>query len=52
MLVLEISAAIAAYALRGSIKSLLAENINLQMQLYKTSDEAAAAIDFLQSRVS
>ncbi|CAD6240763.1 GSCOCG00008896001-RA-CDS [Cotesia congregata] len=51
VLVLEISAAIAAYALRGSIKSLLAENINLQMQLYKTSDEAAAAIDFLQSRL-
>ncbi|KAH0560314.1 hypothetical protein KQX54_003470 [Cotesia glomerata] len=51
VLVLEISAAIAAYALRGSIKSLLAENINLQMQLYKTSDDAAAAIDFLQSRL-
>ncbi|XP_057332777.1 uncharacterized protein LOC130672300 [Microplitis mediator] len=51
VLILEISAAIAAYALRSSIKSLLANNINSTMQLYEISDEATVAVDFMQSHL-
>ncbi|XP_012277768.1 CD63 antigen isoform X2 [Orussus abietinus] len=51
VLILEVAAAIAAYALQDGIKSLLAEKINATMHIYDTNHEAAAAVDFMQSRL-
>ncbi|XP_011634829.1 CD63 antigen-like [Pogonomyrmex barbatus] len=51
VLLLELAAAIAAYALQDSIKDLLAEKINLTMHQYEKNEEAKFAIDFMQSRV-
>ncbi|KAK9302795.1 hypothetical protein QLX08_005290 [Tetragonisca angustula] len=51
VLVLELAAAIAAYALQDGIKSLLADKINATMHEYPTHNEAKAAIDFLQSKL-
>lgn len=51
VLVMELSAAIAAYALQDGIKDLLAEKINMTMQQYGKNDEARIAVDFMQSRV-
>ncbi|KZC11625.1 PREDICTED: CD63 antigen-like [Dufourea novaeangliae] len=51
ILILELAAAIAAYALQDDIKGLLAENINATMHQYGTNAEATDAIDFLQSRL-
>ncbi|EZA58824.1 CD63 antigen [Ooceraea biroi] len=50
VLVMELAAAVAAYALQDGIKSLLAEKINLTMHQYEKNDEATFAIDFMQSR--
>ncbi|KAG7202537.1 hypothetical protein KM043_009736 [Ampulex compressa] len=51
VLVMELSAAIAAYALQGGIKDLLADKINSSMHRYDTSEEAKFAVDFMQSRL-
>lgn len=51
VLVLELAAAIAAYALQDGIKNLLAEKINITMHQYGKNEEATEAIDFLQSKV-
>ncbi|XP_014480569.1 PREDICTED: CD63 antigen-like [Dinoponera quadriceps] len=51
VLLLELSAAVAAYALQGNIKGLLAEKINATMHQYGTNDEARFALDFMQSRL-
>ncbi|XP_011636298.1 CD63 antigen [Pogonomyrmex barbatus] len=51
VLLLELAAAIAAYALQDSIKDLLAEKINLTMHQYEKNEEAKFAIDFMQSRL-
>jgi len=51
VLVIELAAAVAAYALQDGIKNLLAEKINLTMHQYEKNEEATLAIDFMQSRV-
>ncbi|KAG6802585.1 hypothetical protein HZU73_01420 [Apis mellifera caucasica] len=51
VLVLELAAAIAAYALQDGIKDLLAEKINITMHQYGKNVEATEAIDFLQSKL-
>lgn len=51
VLILELAAAITAYALQDDIKSVLVENINATMHKYPTDTEAKEAIDFLQSRL-
>ncbi|XP_033323872.2 uncharacterized protein LOC117219085 [Megalopta genalis] len=51
VLILELAAAITAYALQDDIKSVLAENINATMHEYSTDKDAKKAIDFLQSRL-
>jgi hypothetical protein len=51
VLVIELAAAVAAYALQDGIKNLLAEKINLTMHQYEKNEEATFAIDFMQSRV-
>lgn len=51
VLVLELAAAIAAYALQDGIKNLLAEKINITMHQYGKNEEATEAIDFLQSKL-
>ncbi|XP_043796423.1 CD63 antigen-like [Apis laboriosa] len=51
VLVLELAAAIAAYALQDGIKNLLAEKINITMHQYEKNVEATEAIDFLQSKL-
>lgn len=51
VLVLELAAAIAAYAMQDGIKDLLAGRINATMKEYNTNSEAAVAIDFMQSRL-
>ncbi|XP_012229464.1 CD63 antigen [Linepithema humile] len=51
VLILELAAAVAAYALQDGIKDLLAEKINLTMHQYGTNQEATFAIDFMQSRL-
>lgn len=51
VLIMELAAAVAAYALQDGIKDLLAEKINLTMHQYEKNEEATFAIDFMQSRV-
>ncbi|XP_003691687.1 CD63 antigen, partial [Apis florea] len=51
VLVLELAAAIAAYALQDGIRNLLAEKINVTMHQYGKNEEATEAIDFLQSKL-
>ncbi|XP_071566233.1 uncharacterized protein [Temnothorax nylanderi] len=51
VLILELAAAVAAYALQDGIKDLLAEKINLTMHQYEKNEEAKFAIDFMQSRL-
>lgn len=51
VLVIELGAAIAAYSLQGGIKDLLAERINSTMHEYESNSEAAASLDFLQTRL-
>lgn len=51
VLILEIAAAITAYALQERIQSLLAHQINSTMHQYTTSAESANAMDFMQSRL-
>ncbi|CAK9822038.1 CD63 antigen [Anthophora retusa] len=51
VLILELAAAIAAYALQDGIQDLVAEKINVTMHQYKKNPEATDAIDFLQSRL-
>ncbi|XP_046143495.1 CD63 antigen-like [Osmia bicornis bicornis] len=51
VLVLELAAAISAYALQDGIKDLLADKINVTMHQYGKNKEATDAIDFLQSRL-
>ncbi|OAD56670.1 CD63 antigen, partial [Eufriesea mexicana] len=51
VLVLELAAAIAAYALQDGIKDLLANKINATMHEYGHNPEATNAINFLQSRL-
>lgn len=50
-LILEISASIAAYAMRGNIKLLLKDRMYDALNHYDQQEEREA-IDFLQSRVS
>lgn len=52
VLLMELAAAVAAYALQDNIKGLLAEKINVTMHQYGENKEATAALDFLQNRVS
>lgn len=51
VLLLELAAAVAAYALQDSVRSLLAENINATMYQYGSNEEAKLAINFMQSKV-
>ncbi|XP_032669110.1 tetraspanin-33-like [Odontomachus brunneus] len=51
VLLMELAAAVAAYALQGSIKGLLAEKINVTMHQYGQNKEVSDALDFLQSRL-
>lgn len=51
VLVMELAAAVAAYTLQDSIKSLLEEKIDVTMQTYDTNMEAKTAINFMQSRL-
>lgn len=51
VLLLELAAAVAAYALQDGIKDLLAEKINVTMHQYEKNEEARFAIDFMQSRL-
>ncbi|XP_054000590.1 uncharacterized protein LOC128888023 [Hylaeus anthracinus] len=51
ILILELAAAIAAYALQDNIKALLNDKINTTMHQYGKNAEATVAIDFLQSRL-
>lgn len=51
VLIMELGAAIAAYALQDGIKDLLAERINSTMHEYDSNLEAKTSLDFLQSRV-
>ncbi|KAK0174718.1 hypothetical protein PV327_010455 [Microctonus hyperodae] len=51
VLILEIAAAITAYALQDSIKGLLAKQINASMHQYSSSLEVANAVDFMQYRL-
>lgn len=51
ILIMELAAAIAAYALQDNIKGLLTEKINTTMHQYGKEPEATDAIDFLQSRL-
>ena len=49
---MELGAAIAAYSLQDGIKNLLEERINNTMHEYESNIEAAASLDFLQSKVT
>lgn len=51
-LVLEVSAAIAAYAMRGNIEMLLENKMNDAIHTYESNLESKESVDFLQSRVS
>ncbi|XP_076750053.1 uncharacterized protein LOC143422947 [Xylocopa sonorina] len=51
VLILELAAAISAYALQDRIKDLLAEKINATMHQYDRFAESRDAINFLQSRL-
>lgn len=51
VLIMELGAAIAAYALQDGIKDLLAERINSTMHEYDSNLEAKTSLDFLQSRL-
>ncbi|KAG5336538.1 CD63 protein, partial [Acromyrmex charruanus] len=51
VLIMELAAAVAAYALQDGIKDLLAENIKMTMHQYEKNEEAKFAIDFMQSRL-
>ncbi|CAK9807379.1 CD63 antigen [Anthophora plagiata] len=51
VLILELAAAIAAYALQDGIQDLVAEKMNVTMHQYGKNPEATDAIDFLQSRL-
>lgn len=51
VLIMELGAAIAAYALQDGIKDLLADRINSTMHEYETNEEAKASLDFLQSKL-
>lgn len=46
--VLEIGAAIAAFALEGKIKAMLMRTMNDSIYMYKTNNNVAAAVDFMQ----
>lgn len=52
ILILEISAAIAAYALRRDISYYIEENMNTSMKDYGNDEFTTYSWDFLQSRVS
>lgn len=52
-LILELSAAIAAYSMRGDIKHLIGEKMNDAIKNYNKNDtEVQKAVDFLQEKVS
>lgn len=51
VLIMELAAAVAAYALQDGIKDLLAGKINVTMYQYEKNEEAKLAIDFMQSRL-
>lgn len=51
VLILELAAAISAYALQDDIKNVLVDKINDTMHHYKSDKEAKTAIDFLQSKL-
>lgn len=51
VLVLEVAAAISAYALQDGVKEYLARKIDSSMWEYKYNPEAVAAFDFMQSRL-
>lgn len=51
VLILELSAAIAAYALQDNIRGLVTDKINATMHEYPENAEARSAVDFMQSRL-
>ncbi|CAL7949238.1 unnamed protein product [Xylocopa violacea] len=51
VLILELAAAISAYALQDRIKDLLVDKINATMYQYGSNGESKEAIDFLQTRL-
>lgn len=51
-LILEISASIAAYAMRTNIALLLNDKMTDTIKMYSNDSESKAAFDFVQKRVS
>ncbi|XP_015110283.1 CD63 antigen [Diachasma alloeum] len=51
VLILEVAAAISAYALQDGIKNALADRMNATMQRYGHNSEATGAVNFMQSRL-
>ncbi|KAL0107487.1 hypothetical protein PUN28_014659 [Cardiocondyla obscurior] len=51
VLILELAAAVAAFALQDGVKDLLAGKINETMHQYERNEEAKFAVDFMQSRL-
>ncbi|XP_047345514.1 uncharacterized protein LOC124947445 [Vespa velutina] len=51
VLIMELSAATAAYALQDTVKDLLEYNINSTMHEYDNNDEVKSAVNFMQSRL-
>lgn len=51
VLIVEIGTAFSVYLLQDKIMSLIRDNMNSTMQQYKYNSEAAAGVDFMQSRL-
>lgn len=51
ILIMEMAAGIAAYALQDKVKGVLQDKINYTMHQYETNEEARAAVDFMQDRL-
>lgn len=51
VLIVEVGTAFSAYLLQDKITSVIRDNINSTMQQYKYNTEAAAGVDFMQSRL-
>lgn len=52
VLILEVSASIAAYAMRANIRVFMKDKMEIAMKGYLTDAEYKDAVDFLQMRVS
>lgn len=52
MFILEVAAAIAAFALQGQIYNMLVRTMGSALHFYETDEAAHAAVDFMQEGVS